>query len=88
MVGAPLVATSANASGKVPAARPAELDPALLERVDAAVLCPPLPAGGDPSTVVRPLGGLRLEVLRHGAVPAAALKSAGFTLVRPRHPLP
>ncbi len=45
----------------------------------------PLPAGGLPSTVVEPLsaargGAGRLRVVRAGAVSAAALEAAGFTL--------
>lgn len=45
----------------------------------------PLPAGGKPSTVVEPLaargGAGTLRVLRAGAVSAAALEAAGFSLV-------
>lgn len=45
----------------------------------------PLPAGGLPSTVVEPLncvsgGAGRLRIVRAGAVSAAALEAAGFTL--------
>ena len=45
----------------------------------------PLPAGGLPSTVVEPLNGGagragRLRIVRAGAVSAAALEAAGFTL--------
>lgn len=45
----------------------------------------PLPAGGQPSTVVEPLGeekgeAGRLRIVRAGAVSAAALEAAGFTL--------
>lgn len=78
--GAPLIATSANLSGRPAAARPEELDPALLAEVDAAVLERPWPAGGLASTVVRLLGRGRLEILRSGAVPAQALLEAGFRL--------
>jgi len=46
----------------------------------------PLPAGGLPSTVVEPLSGEKngagqLRIVRAGAVSAAALEAAGFTLV-------
>ncbi len=78
--GAPLIATSANLSGRPAAARPEELDPVLLAEVDAAVLDRPWPAGGPASTVVRLLGAGRLEILRDGAVPAQALTDAGFRL--------
>ena len=42
----------------------------------------PLPAGGLPSTVVEPLGGAagRLRMVRAGAVSAAELTAAGFTV--------
>lgn len=71
--GPALVATSANRSGLPPAAQPAELDQALLAGADAALLAPPWPAGGAPSTLVRLLGGGRLEILRQGAVSQTAL---------------
>lgn len=80
--GVPLVATSANLSGRPPAAKPAELDPALLASVDAAVLEQPWPSGGLASTVVRLLGSGELEILRMGAVPAQVLEQAGFRLRR------
>ena len=45
----------------------------------------PLPAGGLPSTMVEPLGcakggAIRLRMVRNGAVSAAELEAAGFTL--------
>ena len=45
----------------------------------------PLPAGGLPSTMVEPLGramsgAVRLRMVRHGAVSAAELEAAGFTV--------
>ena len=45
----------------------------------------PLPAGGLPSTMVEPLGRAmggagRLRMVRHGAVSAAELEAAGFTV--------
>ncbi|MEG6552425.1 Sua5/YciO/YrdC/YwlC family protein, partial [Desulfocurvibacter africanus] len=81
--GAPLIATSANLSGRPAAARPEDLDPALLAEVDAAVLEHPWPSGGAASTVVCLLGCCRLEVLRIGAVPARVLEQAGFRLRGP-----
>lgn len=71
--GPALVATSANKSGLPAAALPAALDPALVSGSDAAVLAPPWPAGGAPSTLVRLLGAGRIEILRLGAVSQAAL---------------
>lgn len=71
--GPALVATSANRSGLPAAAAPAGLDPMLVNGADAAVLAPPWPAGGAPSTLVRLLGAGRVEILRQGAVSQAAL---------------
>lgn len=81
LAGRPLAATSANVSGRPPAASPDELDPELTAAVDLALLDPPWPAGGLPSTVVRPLGGGRLTVIRPGAVAEAALRRAGFSII-------
>jgi len=79
-----LVATSANRSGRPAAADPADLDPELLAAVDRAWLDLPRPSGGPPSTVVRCLGGRRIEIVRSGAVPPSALEAAGFgTVLRP-----
>lgn len=77
---APLVATSANLSGQKPASRPEELDQALVRAVPVVLRLPPLPAGGAPSTLIRMLSPNRLEVLREGAVPAAQLERAGWTI--------
>lgn len=73
LAGGALVATSANKSGQPAAAEPAGLDPELLSGADGALLQPPWPAGGAPSTLVRLLGRGRLSVLRAGAVPTDAL---------------
>lgn len=81
--GCPLIATSANLSGRPPAGRPRDLDPALVRAVDLVLDQEPWPAGGDPSTVVelREEGGVpRLAVLRRGATAEAALAAAGFRL--------
>ena len=79
-VGPALVATSANKSGLPATANPQELDQTLLTGVDAALLCPPLPGGGAPSTLVRLLGRGRISILRAGAVSAQSLAQV-FTLV-------
>jgi L-threonylcarbamoyladenylate synthase len=79
-LGAPLVATSANRAGGVPAANPGEIDPQVLS---AAVFLDlePRPGGGPPSTVVEAPGGGELRVLRPGAVAVSRLQKAGFTLI-------
>ena len=43
------------------------------------VVSGPAPAGGVPSTIVEPLAGTDLRVLRLGAVSLEALRAAGFT---------
>ena len=75
---APLVATSANLSGRSPVSDPGQLDPAVLEGADAVYAEPPFPGGGEPSTVVRCRTGNRLDVLRIGAVSLRELEDAGF----------
>lgn len=80
LAGRPLLATSANRSGQPAAAVAGDLDPTLLGQVDAALTGPPGPGGGPPSTVVAVLGQGRLEMVRQGAVEAARLVEAGFTI--------
>lgn len=76
----PLVATSANLSGKPPAALPEDVDPALLEMVDASYFDPPWPRGDKPSTVVRISGANQLEILRDGAVSVKKLCDKGLAV--------
>jgi len=78
--GPALVATSANKSGRPATADPQELDPDLVRGADAALLCPPLPHGGAPSTLIRLLGAGRVSVLRAGAVPQEILSQV-FTII-------
>ena len=76
----PIVATSANISGKPAVALPEDLDPDLLAQAGAAYFDPPWPRGGKPSTVIRILGSTRLEVLREGAVTVKKLCDKGFSV--------
>ncbi len=76
----PLVATSANVSGKPAAAMPEQVDPELLEKVGAFYSDPPWPKGGEASTVVRLISATRLEVLREGAISVEMLCDKGFTV--------
>ena len=76
----PVVATSANISGKPAAALPEDIDPVLVERAGAVYYDPPWPRGGKPSTVVRVLGATRLAVLREGAVSVKMLCDKGFSV--------
>ncbi len=81
--GFPLVATSANRSGKPPAARAQDLDPALMERT-VLLAGTPEPGGGLPSTLVQPVflpeKGHVCRILRQGAILPQALRTAGFPL--------
>lgn len=76
----PLVATSANISGHDATATPDDIDPQVLSCVHGSFLGFPRPFGGLPSTVVRPLGNGRLQVLRSGAVGSLDLEKAGFVI--------
>lgn len=80
LAGGPLVATSANKAGQPPAAAFKDLDPAIAMASAGVLLDGDLPAGGAPSTIVRPLGTGVLALVRPGAVPAAALEAAGWRL--------
>ncbi len=71
--GTPVLSTSANRAGHPPAARFADLDPAVTAAADLAVDAG-RPLGGTPSTVVRIEDG-RLVVLREGAVEAETLRA-------------
>jgi L-threonylcarbamoyladenylate synthase len=78
--GEPLVASSANISGKPAVTRAEDIDPELLQAVGAVLDLPPSPPGGEPSTLVQPLGGGRLKLHRAGAVDRRRIQEAGFTL--------
>lgn len=77
--GPALVATSANSSGQPATASFSELDSQLINGADAALLTPPWPTGGAPSTLVRLLENGRVTILRAGAVSSEALATV-FTL--------
>lgn len=76
----PIVATSANISGRPPAAIPEDFDAELLDKVGAAYFDPPWPKGGNPSTVVRVMSFNRLEIIREGAVTVKMLCDKGFSV--------
>jgi L-threonylcarbamoyladenylate synthase len=79
--GCPLVATSANISGKSPCTLSKNLDPELLQKVDFVLDVPPKPCGGLPSTLVRVLSGKKIEILRAGAVKNEELHQKGYLVV-------
>jgi len=78
LAGGALVATSANVSGRPPAADADELDPAVVAAADGVVTEGPRPGGGQASTVAGLLGGRRLALFREGAVALGRLRAAGY----------
>ncbi len=93
----PLTASSANISGSPPARYEEQLSSELLRRLDeyapcSGILVPEtdrdIPAGGLPSTIVRPLDDGHLLVLRQGAIAPQALQAAGFTCIVDTHEAP
>ncbi|MBT8762489.1 threonylcarbamoyl-AMP synthase [Desulfohalobiaceae bacterium Ax17] len=80
--GYPLIATSANLSGKPPCTLCSDLDPEVLEKVDFVLDVPPEPTGELPSTLVRMLGGKEIEILRHGVISEGELSQKGYKVVR------
>lgn len=74
----PVVATSANLAGGPSVSRPDDLHPHLVQAVDCVLDFPPYPLGDLPSTVVRPVGGKQIHILRFGAVPEHQLRAAGW----------
>ena len=79
-VGCPLVSSSANISGQPAVTDAADLSSELVEAVDLVLDLPPRPMGGKASTIVRPLGAGKLELLRAGALEAERLFAAGYYL--------
>lgn len=82
LAGGVLTSSSANLSAHEAVRDAGDLDPRLLHALDGPrdVLldAPPRPAGGVPSTIVRPGSSGFLHVLREGAVSLDALRAAGF----------
>ena len=83
--GFPIVSSSANISGRPAVTHVQDLDPELLQALrhdlDGVIDEPPVPGGGEASTIVEPLGSRRLRVLRKGALSLAELEAAGFSLL-------
>ena len=76
----PLVATSANTSGKPAVARSEELDPELVSQADWVLQGQCSDRSGLPSTVVRPLARDRVALVREGAISVQRLREAGFSV--------
>ncbi len=77
----PLIATSANMSGKPGTGVAEELDEELTMMVEGVFNAQPGPKGGEPSTVVEPLSGNRIKIYRDGVVSRLALVRAGFVII-------
>ena len=77
----PLSASSANISGSPAITDPALLEPELFSHLSGAVILPPKPGGGLPSTLVRVLDNQELQIIRNGALDAARLTAAGWRIV-------
>lgn len=76
----PLIATSANMSGKPGTGVAEELDEELTVMVEGVYTPEPGPKGGDPSTVIEILSDNRIKVYRDGVVSRAELVRAGFII--------
>ncbi|WP_320172579.1 L-threonylcarbamoyladenylate synthase [Maridesulfovibrio sp.] len=76
----PLIATSANMSGKPAVARAEDLDEDLVMAVEGVYDGTPGPRGGAPSTVVEPLKGGVVKIYRDGVIPRSTLVRAGFSI--------
>lgn len=72
--GGVIAVTSANLSGKPPARRAEEIEPALGDELDL-ILDGGIARGGLASTVIR-LAGATIEVVRAGAIPSSAIEAA------------
>lgn len=77
-IATPLVATSANISGRPAVTSVLELDEALLARLDGVYDAPPAPSGGLASTLVRCESSGNITVLRQGCVSIEQLCHAGY----------
>ncbi|MBI9112153.1 L-threonylcarbamoyladenylate synthase [Maridesulfovibrio ferrireducens] len=77
----PLIATSANLSGKKAAEKFEDIDEELINSVEGIFDGKPAPRGGSPSTVIEPLSNGKVRVLRDGVISRATLIQAGFTVV-------
>ncbi|SDL35031.1 L-threonylcarbamoyladenylate synthase [Maridesulfovibrio ferrireducens] len=77
----PLIATSANLSGKKAAEKFEDIDEELINSVEGVFNGKPAPRGGSPSTVVEPLSNGKVRVLRDGVISRATLMQAGFIVV-------
>lgn len=79
--GSPLIATSANFSGKPSCANLRELDRYLRAKVDFVLDSHQAPAGDLPSTLVKVCGSKELMIIRPGKISALQLMNKGWKIV-------
>ncbi len=77
----PLVATSANLSGKKEASLSSELDQKVLSQIDQLITDGPEPKGGPPSTLIRICSPNTLQLIRPGVISKSELNKAGFEFI-------
>ena len=78
--GYPLVATSANLSGKPSPKLFDEINKGLLKKVDMAINLYPPPSGRKPSTIIKFIGDKTIQIVRQGAISINDLKKAGLKI--------
>jgi L-threonylcarbamoyladenylate synthase len=78
MSGTPLLATSANTSGRAAVSCSESLEQELISQADWVLRRPCSDQFRLPSTVVRPLDRNRVLMVREGAIPASRLREAGI----------
>ncbi|MFP4109810.1 MAG: L-threonylcarbamoyladenylate synthase [Desulfonatronovibrio sp.] len=78
--GVPLIATSANFSGKPSCAKFQELDRRLRAKVDFVLDSHEAPAGDLPSTLVRVCGSKELMIIRPGKISASQIMDKGWRI--------
>jgi len=78
--GYPLVATSANFSGKPSPRSFDEIDKRLLKKVDMAINLSPSPSGKRPSTIVKFISHNTIQIIRQGAISINDLVKAGLNI--------
>ena len=78
--GSPLIATSANFSGKPPCARYIDLDKQLIQKVGFVFGSDVLPAGDLPSTLVRITGPGQVKIIRPGKVSIEEIMQKGWEI--------
>lgn len=78
--GTPLIATSANFSGKPACAGYHDLDRKLVSIVGQVLDSQMIPAGGLPSTLVRVVGNGKLRIIREGRVTPAEIVQKGWEI--------